>query len=97
MELKKIGLLICCLVLLISGTTYLYQNRDIAFKNVQEITNPWGCLERYVNGKLVTPSCDVEFNSNISNNESYKLYVDKIIPKYEYYNISNIFDNNKDE
>ena len=48
-----------CLILAIAIMAVIaVKNKDTLFKQIIEIRFPDGCVEGYINGKLVTPVCE---------------------------------------
>jgi len=50
-----IGLFLISVI--ISMAIWIYLNKDSVFKQEIKLTFPDGCIETYVNGKLITPEC----------------------------------------
>jgi hypothetical protein len=56
LTLKDKVILSISFLAILAISLYLIYNKD-AFKNVIEIKYPDGCIERYVDMKLMTPNC----------------------------------------
>ena len=69
----KIGLAVFFTLLLIIGILTIFVYRETIFKNDITIEYDNGCTERYINGELVTPECELEENTGYQGDTLWNL------------------------
>ena len=52
-----VGISLVIAIVIIS--VIVVKNKDTLFKQVIEVGFPDGCVEKYINGKIVTPVCEI--------------------------------------